>query len=217
LAVEKIEGIKLVIFDLDGTLIDAYQAVIESFNYAMSRACYPCRSALTIRRAVGWGNVNLLKPFVKSKDLSRVVRIYRRHHKSSLLRNARLFPGVKNILSYLKRKGYILAVASNRPTFFSGFLIRHFKLNKYFDYVISSDKLRYGKPHPQILNHILDKFQIMPSEAVYVGDMDIDALAGRRAKIKTLIVTTGSSSKSAVKKVRPYEVIPQIKALMKII
>ncbi len=217
MAQRRIKGIKLVIFDLDGTLIDAYQAIIESFNYAMIKARYPHKSALAIRRAVGWGDLNLLKPFVREEDLSKVVRMYRRHHKTSLLRKARLFPGVKELLAYLKKKEYKLAIASNRPTFFSRLLIRHLKLSKYFEYVICADKLEHGKPHPEILNNILEKFQIKPSEAIYVGDMAIDAQAGKRAKINTLVVTTGSSTKSEINKAKPYMIIPRIKTLMKII
>jgi len=60
--------IKLIIFDLDGTLVDAYPAIISSFNYTMQKLNYPVQDVLTIRRAVGWGDENLLRPFIKEKD-----------------------------------------------------------------------------------------------------------------------------------------------------
>jgi phosphoglycolate phosphatase len=210
-------GIKLIIFDLDGTLVDAYPAIIKSFNYTMRRFNYPLQSALIIRQAVGWGDKNLLKPFIKIKDLKRALFVYRKHHKTSLLKGARLFPRVDKLLTYLKDKGYHLAIASNRPTRFSGILIRHLGLEKYFDYVLCADRLKYIKPHPEILHKITQRFKVKPEETLYIGDMAIDAQAGRRAKVKTIIVTTGSSTKFQIKKEKPYRSIKRVADLCNIL
>ncbi|MBN1913502.1 MAG: HAD-IA family hydrolase, partial [Candidatus Omnitrophica bacterium] len=148
------QRLKLVIFDLDGTLLDAYPAITKSFNYVMRRLKYPLQSPSIIRRAVGRGDEGLLKPFLKPQDLKKAVSLYRAHHAQALLRGSRLYPKAKQLLSYLKNKGYKLAVASNRPTKFSRILIRYLKLDKYFDYVLCADRIRNKKPHPQILNKI---------------------------------------------------------------
>jgi len=209
--------IKLLIFDLDGTLVDAYPAIIKSFNYTMRRLSYPLQSALVIRQAVGWGDENLLKSFIKIRDLKRALFIYRHHHKISLLKGARLFPKVEKLLTYLKDKGYHLAIASNRPTRFSGILIRHLGLTGYFDYVLCADKLRHIKPHPEILEKIMQRFKAKPKETLYIGDMTIDAQAGKRASVKTIIVTTGSSTKLQIRKEKPYRILKRIGELVKIL
>lgn len=205
--------IKLIIFDLDGTLINAYTAIARSFNYAMSRLKYKKQKASVIRKAVGWGDENLLKPFIKRSELHRALLIYRKHHKESLLRYSRLFPGVYEVLGHLRNKGYKLAIASNRPSRFSRILIKSLGLRKYFSYVLCADRLKKGKPHPEILNKIMERFKAKPFESVYIGDMHIDAQAGRRAKVKTIIVTTGSSSKREILKEAPYLVIRRITQL----
>ena len=209
--------IKLIIFDLDGTLVNAYPAIIASFNYTMRQLGYPIRDNVSIRRAIGWGDENLLRPFIKKKDLKNAVTVYRRHHKLALLKQSRLFPGARRLLGYLKARGYKLAVASNRPSRFSWILIRHLKIKKYFNYVLCADKLKYIKPHPYILRKIIQKFQLKPAQAFYVGDMIIDALAGRRSKIKTAIVTTGSSSPLEIKKEKPYRIIGKLSELYDIL
>jgi len=209
--------IKLVIFDLDGTLVDAYPAIISSFNYTMQRLNYSAQDASIIRRTVGWGDENLLRPFIKKKEVPYALSIYRRHHKLALLRESRLFPKVDRVLAYLKKKGYILAVASNRPSRFSWILIRHLKLKKYFNYVLCADKLKHIKPHPEIINKIMQRFTLEPEETIYVGDMAIDAQAGRGAKVKTIIVTTGSSQKSEIKREQPYRIIGRVAQLLKIL
>jgi len=204
---------KLIIFDLDGTLINAYPAIIRSFNYTLRKLGYPPQDKLTIRRAVGWGDENLLKPFIKLNDLKKALKIYRKHHKNALIKESFLFNKVKKLLVYLKNKNYLLAVASNRPTKFSLILLKHLKIKKYFDYILCADKLKHIKPHPEILNKIMQRFSVSSSQTVYVGDMAIDAQAGRRAKVKTIIVTTGSSTKEEIKKQKPYRIISQISEL----
>ncbi len=210
--------VELIIFDLDGTLIDAYAAIIQSFNFAMEHFGYPRQSAEVIRKAVGWGDAQLLSPFVQGNDLPGVLRMYRQHHKTSLINYSKVFPGVVRLLSSLKNAGYKLAVASNRPTKFSLILIRHLKLAGYFDYVLCADKLKAGgKPHPEILRRIMAKFSIKPGATLYVGDMVIDAQAGKRAKVKTVIVTTGSSLIREIRQENPWKVIKRIKDFPKVL
>ena len=211
-----LKDVRLIIFDLDGTLIDAYPAIIKSFNYTMQKLGYPRQKALLIRRSVGWGDENLLKPFIKIEDLKRAVSLYRKHHKTSLIRNSRLIPKARFLLSRLKDKGYKLAIASNRPTKFSWILIHHLRLEKYLNFVLCADRLKRLKPHPEILKEIIGKFSLGPEEAFYVGDMAIDAQAGRRAKIKTAIVIGGSSSREEIEKERPFLIINNIVQLLKL-
>lgn len=210
------KDIKLIIFDLDGTLINAYPAITGSFNYVMLKLGYVRQKPLTIRRAVGWGDKNLLKPFVRIKDLDKALSLYRRHHKQALLKHSRVFAKVYQVLEYLKNKGYKLAIASNRPTRFSWILIRHLKLKKYFDYVLCADKLRAGKPHPEILNKIVREFRTKSTDTMYVGDMVIDAQAGRRAGIRTIILTTGSNTEKEIRTGKPYLIIKNITELKKV-
>ena len=210
------KGVKLVIFDLDGTLIDAYPAITRSFNYVMSKLGYKPQNALVIRKAVGWGDKNLLKPFVTIRDLNKALSVYRRHHAGALVKYSSVFPKVHEIMSYLKAKGYKLAVASNRPTRFSWILIRHLKLKKYFDYVLCADKLRNGKPNPEIINKIMRRFKVSPFETRYVGDMPIDAEAGKRAGVKTIIVTSGSSTKKEIEAEKPGIILKNVADLLKI-
>jgi len=210
-------NIKLVIFDLDGTLVDAYIAIIRSFNYTLKKLRLPKKDDLTIRRAVGWGDKQLLAPFIKKRDMPKAIFLYRAHHKKALLKYSHLFANVKYVLNYLKKKGYKLAVASNRPTKFSLILIRHLGIEKYFDYCLCSDRLKHGKPNPEILRKIIMKFYLKPDEALYIGDMTIDAQAGRRARVRTVIVTTGSSTLAEIKREKPQLIIHEIIELVRVL
>lgn len=212
-----LKNIELIIFDLDGTLVDAYRAIIKSFNYTLQKLGYSKKDDLTIRRAVGWGDENLLRPFLDSRELNKALSIYRKHHKTTLVKYSRLFPKVDIVLNHLRNRGYKLAIASNRPTRFSWILIRHLKIEKYFDYVLCADRLKHIKPHPEILNRIRQRFSLRPVQTLYVGDMTIDIQAGRRAKIKTISIDTGSNTIQELKRQRPYRIINRITDLLKIL
>jgi phosphoglycolate phosphatase len=196
-------GLRLVIFDLDGTLIDAYAAITASFNYTMTALGYPCKSERLIKRAVGWGDRNLLRPFVRAKDLDAALTRYRRHHRRSLVQKSRLYPRVKSLLRYLKRRGLLVAVATNRPTKFSLILLRHLRIETYFDSIVCGDAIAHIKPHPQILNVIMRRLKVKPAETMFVGDMYIDVQTGKRARVFTVALTTGSSSRRELRLEQP--------------
>jgi phosphoglycolate phosphatase len=204
---------QLIIFDLDGTLIDAYTAIEKSFNFVMRKLGLKTKSASLLRRLVGWGDLNLLKPHVPARDLKQALNLYRAHHQLSLLKYSHLYPRTRDILRRLRAKGYKLAIASNRPNKFSHILLKHLKIEKFFDAVLCADQAKHGKPHPEMLNKLVRRFSFKKSQAIYIGDMVIDAQAGRRAKIKTIIVTGGSSSKLAIKNEHPFKIIPDIGCL----
>jgi phosphoglycolate phosphatase len=210
-------NIKLIIFDLDGTLVDAYTAIEKSVNYVMKKMGYPLRGSLTVRRAVGGGDKKLVEQFVDIKDLEEAISLYRRHHKAALLKYSVLMPNAESVLRYLKGKNYKLAVASNRPTKFSRILTRHLKIARYFDYSLCADKLKSGKPNPEILLRIMQKLGVKRTQSLYVGDMAIDAQAGSRAGVKTIIVATGSSTILEIRKTGPQRIIHNLSALRKIL
>jgi phosphoglycolate phosphatase len=210
-------NIKLIIFDLDGTLVDAYAAINSSFNYVMAKLGLKPQSASLIRRAVGWGDAKLLKPYVPKQDYKRALNLYRNHHKHSLLKHAHLYPQVRPLLRLLKEKGYKLAVASNRPSKFALILLKHLAIIDFFDYVLCADRLKQGKPAPEILNKIIRRFSLKKPQVLYVGDMVIDAQAGRRAKVNTVIVTGGSSYRFEIKREHPFRMIPAVSRLKGII
>jgi HAD superfamily hydrolase (TIGR01509 family) len=207
-------NIKLIIFDLDGTLVDAYSAIEKSVNYTLKSTGYPLMDYMTIRRAVGKGDEELLEQFVNVKDLKKALVLYRRHHKIALLKYSTLMPNARRVLRYLKSKNYKLAVASNRPTKFAQILTHHLNITQYFNYSLCADKLKFGKPHPEILLKIIQRLHVKRVQSLYVGDMTIDAQTGKRARVKTIIVATGSSTISEIKKANPQCIIRNLSALL---
>jgi len=208
---------KLIIFDLDGTLANSYPAIISSTNYALQRLGLKRSSRDAIKRAVGWGDKALLFPFFGEQRLEEALKIYRKHHKTSLREKTKFMPHAKRLLNYLHKKGYKLAVASNRPSKFSDILLRCLGIKNFFDYVLCKDQIKFGKPHPSILNKVMHKLKVSKKDVLYVGDMAIDVRTGKRAKVKTFAVTTGSSTIRELKAERPNFIGRDLSKLFRIL
>jgi phosphoglycolate phosphatase len=206
---------KLVIFDLDGTLVDAYPAIIKSARMTLEHFGYSPRSDRAIRRAVGWGDRSLLGAFIEPRDLDPALAFYRRAHAKALRRGVRWLPFALAALRALKKSKIKIAIASNRPTKFTRIILRILAGEKYFDAVLCADRLKFGKPHPLILNLLIKRLGVPKRDVLFVGDMVIDVETGQRAKVDVAAVATGSSSYAELKALRPKRVMRNLRDLIK--
>lgn len=211
------QKIKLVIFDLDGTLVDAYEAVSIGLNNCLKQMKYLPAKDEEIKRSVGWGERKLLESFVESKDVDAMQALYREEHKKALPQGTKFLPGAEKLLHFLKEKGYLLAMATNRPSWSTSIIIKHLNIYDTFDYIISADMLDDPKPAPDILWQVLHKFSVTKEEALYVGDMTVDVETGNSAGIKTIAVLTGSSTKEELDELKPYRVVDNVDEVLEIL
>ncbi|MEM7816886.1 MAG: HAD family hydrolase [Candidatus Aenigmatarchaeota archaeon] len=207
---------KLYIFDLDGTLVDAYRAIEKSLNFTLKKLGYPTVSYSKVKRSVGKGDRPFIQTFFKNKDIDKALDIYRKNHKKTLLVYSKLTLGAKSLLFKLKQRNKIIAIASNRPHYFTNLILKKLGISKYIDGVWCADKVGLRKPHPKIINLILKEFKVKRDEAVYIGDMDIDLETAKRAKISAIFVKNGSSPLSVVRKYKNKKVVSSIIDVIKI-
>jgi HAD superfamily hydrolase (TIGR01549 family) len=189
----------LYIFDLDGTLVDAYQAIHKSLNRTRKKFGYPDVSFEIVKKTVGRGDALFIKVFFKPQEVDPALKFYRRIHIEDLKQYCRLLPYGLDLLKKLKKQGKIIAIASNRPKVYTEVIIKKLGIYKYFKKILCADQINSLKPRPKILNLIIKQFKVKKSQTVYIGDMDIDLEAGRRAKIDTIFIAGGSSPLSCAK------------------
>ena len=191
---------KLYIFDLDGTLADAYTAIEKSMNFTLKKLGHAPIKHEEVKRRVGRGDKLFMRSFFPEKDIEKALELYRPHHKKALLKYARLKPHAKKLLYTLKRRKKFLAIASNRPGYFTNIIVKKLGIRKYFDIVLCADQIKSLKPNPKILYTIIKKLGAAKKDSVYIGDMDIDMETARRAKVDAIFITGGSSAVNSVKK-----------------
>lgn len=209
--------IKAVIFDLDGTLVNAYKAVTDSINYAFEHMGYPQLTLDEVIKNVGWGERELMTRFVKDDHVDKTLSIFRQHHRFALKTGVKFLPGAKELIKWLRGQEFQLAIATNRPTRFTHIILKQLNHLEMFDYVLCADKVERAKPAPDMLEQILAKFAIKADEALYVGDMAIDVEAGNNAQIRTVAVTTGSSSRAEIQAQDPFDIVSKILDLTEIL
>lgn len=206
----------LFIFDVDGTLVDSYQAITKSLNFTREKFGLSPVSFTKVKRSVGHGDELFIGQFFSKDTAKSAVNIFRKHHKQALVKFVRLMPEARGVLSQLKRKKKQLAVASNRPQRFTRIILDKLKITKYFDGIWCADKVRALKPDPKILNTILKSFSLDKKEAVYIGDMAIDLETARRAKIDAVFVSGGSSTLGEVKRYREKKIVSNLRKILEL-
>lgn len=192
-------GKNIFIFDLDGTLVDAYGAIKESLDFVRRQYGLGPVSHASIRKKVGRGDKQFVYTFFPRRHADEALALYREHHFDALRRHARNRPFAGMLLYRLKRMGKFTAIASNRPSPYTRLVVEKTGLARHLDYIVCADDVRQHKPHPKILQTVLRRFRRSRQEAVFVGDMDVDMETARRARIDAVFITGGSSSSADVR------------------
>jgi phosphoglycolate phosphatase len=209
--------IKLIIFDLDGTLVNAYKAVAVSVNKVLSDLNIPEADDATIQREVGWGERKLLNAFISDDLLDNAVAMYRKYHKQALSGNTFFLSGAKELIDIICKRGYTLAVATNRPVWSTKEILDCLGIRDRFKIVLSGEQVKNQKPAPDIIFDILEKLSVKKGEALFVGDMTVDAQTGNAAGVKTVIVTTGSSTREEIERESPFKIVDNVYDVVSIV
>ena len=198
-----LSGIRGIVFDLDGTLIDSYEAIAQSLNHALAGLGRPALPVERIRTMVGRGLETLIAEAlgdgqapVAATDpaVAEGVRLFRARYDAICVGKTTLLPGVLPTLSELHARGYRMSVATNKPSYFARRLLEALGVGGCLDVVMGPDLVERPKPDPQMVLAALDAMQVARDEALYVGDMEIDVETARAAGLRVIVMPTGSRS-----------------------
>jgi 2-phosphoglycolate phosphatase len=185
-------------FDLDGTLVDSYQAIAESLNHARSAFGQPALSLDSVRASVGHGLESLVAELVGPDRVVEGVRLFRERY-AQVYERTRILPGVRSTLRTLSSRGYRMSVASNKPARFGAAIVSRLGLAPFLVAVEGPDLAGTTKPEPTMLRRCLLAMDVEPRQALYVGDMVLDVESAARAGVPVALVCGGSSSPAALR------------------
>ncbi|GAA5171109.1 phosphoglycolate phosphatase [Viridibacterium curvum] len=196
---------RAILFDLDGTLIDAVPDLAEAANRMLRELGEPLRSEEEVGRFLGKGLGVLVERLLNDGRSPRnaayceaALAVFRRHYAVTNGQRAVVYAGVRETLSALQATGMPCAVVTNKAAEFTEPLLRQLRLDQFFQCVVSGDTLPQKKPRPEPLLHACAALGVAPHEALMVGDSANDAEAARRAGIPVLLLTGGYSEGVAV-------------------
>ena len=184
--------IKLIMFDLDGTLVDTSKDITNALNYAIKPYGLKDLTVEDTIKMIGEGITRLIEKVLsneKSQWRDEVIKRFLAYYSEHLVDYSSVYPYVRETLE--KLNGYKKAVISNKKENLSMKLLDKLGLLKYFNLVIGSDTTSERKPSPIPVIHVFTKLGIDPHESIIVGDSNYDIEAGKKAGIKTVAVTYG--------------------------
>lgn len=190
---------KAVIFDLDGTLIDSVPDIAENINIMLKRFGYPVLSEEKIKAKVGHGARNLVKDCIgkslTDKELDERLEFYNYQYTNSGSPKTRLYKGIPETLKELKKRGYKLAILTNKPQETTDNVIKNHMSDLNFDKVVGQSGSVKCKPDKAATLAILKELNVLPENTYFVGDGDADVLTSLNSGTNGIAVLWGYSSK----------------------
>ena len=193
---------RLIIFDLDGTLVDTIPDLNASLNYMNQQMGYPEVSLEHTRLSIGNGVPVLVRRSIpkdtNDTDYLKALSIFKAHYIEHAFDKSVPYEGMFDTLRRLRKRGYTLAVVTNKNEDMAKKIIDHF-FPKLFVTVVGGNGVRKPKPDYDMINELRNRIKIRrPRSTVYIGDTEIDYITAKRAMIPAYIVTYGYRKKEEI-------------------
>ena len=212
---------KVIIFDFDGTLCDTRSNIIIAFRATMEHLGLDVRDEETCGATIGLTLRDGFKSMYPDFDDAKIdycVETYRQifaERRKELMPD--LFPGVKETLAELRKRGYRMTIATSRLTDSLMLFMRHHGIDHYFEYAVGSDSVTHHKPHPEPALKTLRELNIAPSEAIMVGDMPVDIAMAHNAGIRAIGVDYGNATREELEAAKADWIVDSITKILEII
>ncbi len=192
---------KVIIFDLDGTLIDSSPDLALAVNHMLKSINRDTFSLDEIHHWVGNGASTLVKRALSGSDdisenineeeFEKALDVFLKFYAQNLAVETITYPHVISTLQKLKEHGYKLVIVTNKPFNFVEPILEALKLKEYFEFHLGGDSLEERKPHPAPLLYVCDKLKVNVDECVMIGDSKNDILAAKACKMQSIGLTYG--------------------------
>jgi len=183
--------IKLVIFDVDGTMIDTKDVVLKSYQYAVSGELGRQLTEDELTAAYGIPTLQALEQ-MGVQDIERVSKLYYESLLNTYAEGIRLFDGIDPVLEELRKRNITCGIVTSRDKVEVNNDSTLAAIRKYFDYVICSEDTEKHKPDPEPVNKLLERAGVDASDVIYLGDTVYDYLCAKNAGVKFALAAWGA-------------------------
>jgi haloacid dehalogenase superfamily, subfamily IA, variant 1 with third motif having Dx(3-4)D or Dx(3-4)E len=213
---------QLVIFDLDGTLLNTIADLATSTNYALSQNGFPTHEIAAYNFFVGNGINKLFERALPegektAENIQLIRETFLPHYDQHYTDKSTPYPGIPELLSSLQEKGVTLAVASNKYQSATKELIAHFFPHITFAIVLGQREGIPPKPDPSIVNEILAFTGIAKEDTLYIGDSGVDMQTTLNSEVDGVGVTWGFRPKEELQKYNPTYIVDEAQDIVSLI
>jgi phosphoglycolate phosphatase len=216
----------LVLFDLDGTLVETAPEIMDAVNDTMRRFGLPEVTQQQVNDWIGHGTRELMVQALaqvthssidavrSSQLLGQIMPVYDSFYKVRCGSRSHLYPQVREALTALRAQGVKLAVVTNKEGRYTQVVLDVHKLGPLFDAVVSGDTLPTKKPNPAGVAQCLAQFGVAAERALFVGDSSIDAATARNAGVPVWLLPYGYNMGQPIADCAPDRVIADFSELL---
>jgi len=206
---------QLIVFDWDGTLIDSEARIVNCMRAAITDLQLPPRSHDDMRNVIGLGLQEALATLYPDGNMlvyQDLVERYRHHFLVQDDTPSEIFAGVEALLDNLREGGHYIAIATGKGRVGLDKALDESDLRGYFDYTRCADETR-SKPHPQMLEEIMDRLGVDPNDTLMIGDTEYDMQMASNAGASALAVSYGVHDKQRLLACNPLECVDNVAEL----
>lgn len=191
---------KAVIFDLDGTLLHTLPDIHYYVNQMLEHYSYPLRTESEVMQFIGCGSRNLIKlslpEGLSDERVTECHNYYNKIYTDSGSPKTCVFDGIKEVVQTLKKRGYRLAILTNKPQETTDTVLDRYMSDFGFDMVVGQSEKVKVKPDPTTAKNILKEFDVLPKDCYFVGDGETDVQTSINLGSNGIAVLWGYRSKA---------------------
>ena len=209
-------GVRLVVFDLDGTLVDAFGDIAAAANVLLARLKRPPMTVDEVKRHVGRGVYELVAGVLGTREekmMALGVEVFTDYYTRNATTHARVYDGVREALVELRRHGIRTAVASNKPHALTRRVVDQVGLGELFDDVFGQSDLFPRKPAPDLLQHLMNAAGTTARTTILVGDSPTDVEFANAAGVACVVVSQGQATREELEEARPAAILDSMHEL----
>lgn len=190
----------IVLFDLDGTLIDSTEAILESFHHSLDFHKFEKQKDEDIKALIGYPlDVMFKKLGVKNDFVMEFVGVYKEHYRKIANEKTTLLKNAKEAVE-LVSKFATLGIVTTKTALYSRELMEHFGLMHRFEVLIGREDVENPKPHAEPILKALEKLDTQNREIWMIGDTKLDLMAAKNANVNSIALLSGYDDKETLKK-----------------
>ncbi|HEM3539297.1 HAD family hydrolase [Streptococcus suis] len=208
-----------ILFDLDGTLTDSGQGILNSVAYALEKMGIEEPDTANLNRFIGPPLYESFSRFyqLSPEDTQSAVDAFRVYFKEKGMFENQLYPGIIPLLEELRTAGKTLVIATSKPEIFAKQILEHFGIAHYFDVIAgaSLDSSRISKA--DVIGYAINQLEAFPKHAVMIGDREHDIEGARRHQLPAIGVLYGYGSKQEFEKAGATMIVETIQDLKRVL
>lgn len=216
---------QLVLFDLDGTLVDSAADIFRAMNLTLDQLAWPLVTEAQVRHWVGKGASHLCQSVVdelfanapKSASPAQHQQLYHlfvQVYAAHVCVDTTIYDGVLDYLNACQQLQLHMACVTNKPQQMAEALLDALDLTAYFDLVLGGDALPQRKPDPLPLLHAMQHFGVDAAQTLMIGDSQNDVIAARRAGIDCIVVSYGYNHGEDLQDCQPQKIVDSLSELL---